>query len=116
MSNSENLGVPKPQGYHILCVVPEIPDRYEGEVGLAKADKTIEHERLLATVLYVLDMGSDCYKDKNKFSSPWCSKGDFIIVRPNTGTRMKVFGKEFRLITDDQVEATVADPRGISRA
>lgn len=114
MSEKENLGVPKPQGYHILCVVPEIEDKYDS--GLVKADKTMEHERLLATVLFVLEMGPDCYKDTSKFSSPWCKKGDFIIVRPNTGTRMKVFGKEFRLITDDQVEATVADPRGISRA
>jgi hypothetical protein len=26
-----------------------------------------------------------------------------------------IHGKEFRLINDDQVEATVEDPRGISR-
>ena len=114
MAETENMGIPSPKGYHILCVVPEIEDKYES--GLVKADKTMEHERLLATVLFVVRMGEDCYKDPNKFTSPWCKEGDFIIVRPNTGTRMKVFGKEFRLITDDQVEATVADPRGIGRA
>lgn len=113
MTDTENKGIPNPQGYNILCVVPEIEDKYES--GLVKADKTVEHERLLATVLFVLRMGPDCYKDASKFNGPWCKEGDFIIVRPNTGTRIKIFGKEFRLITDDQVEATIEDPRGISR-
>lgn len=114
MTEEANKGIPSPKGYHILCAVPEIEDKYDS--GLVKADKTMEHERLLATVLFVVRMGEDCYKDPNKFTSPWCAEGDFIVVRPNTGTRMKVFGKEFRLITDDQVEATIEDPRSISRA
>jgi hypothetical protein len=29
---------------------------------------------------------------------------------------MKIHGREFRLLNDDSVEATVEDPRGISRA
>jgi len=29
---------------------------------------------------------------------------------------MKIFGKEFRVIYDDQVECVVQDPRGITRA
>jgi hypothetical protein len=29
---------------------------------------------------------------------------------------LKLFDREFRLINDDQVEAVVEDPRGISRA
>lgn len=106
--------LPQPQGYNILCAIPEIEDKYES--GILKADKTVHTETLMATVLFVLKMGPSAYKDTSKFDSPWCQEGDFVIVRPNTGTRIKIFGKEFRLITDDQVEATVADPRGISRA
>ena len=41
--------------------------------------------------------------------------GDFIITRPNSGTRMKIHGTEWRLINDDSVEAVVQDPRGIQR-
>jgi hypothetical protein len=37
-------------------------------------------------------------------------------VRPNSGTRLKIHGREFRIINDDMVEATVEDPRGIQRA
>jgi len=37
-------------------------------------------------------------------------------VRPNTGTRIKIHGREFRIINDDSVEGVVQDPRGISRS
>jgi co-chaperonin GroES (HSP10) len=39
-----------------------------------------------------------------------------VLVRAYSGTRFKVYGKEFRMINDDQVEGIVEDPRGISRA
>lgn len=115
MSEEKARQLPDPKGYHILCAIPEPEKQYES--GIVKADKTLEHEQLLATVLFVLKMGSEAYKDQDKFpNGPWCKEGDFIIVRPNTGTRIKIYGQEFRLINDDQVEATVQDPRGISRA
>jgi co-chaperonin GroES (HSP10) len=49
-------------------------------------------------------------------SGPWCEQGDFVITRAYSGTRFKIHGREFRLINDDQVEAVVEDPRGITRA
>ena len=62
-------------------------------------------------------MGPDCYKDKDRFpSGPWCSEGDFVLVRPHAGTRIKIHNKEFRIINDDSVEGVVEDPRGISRS
>ena len=42
-------------------------------------------------------------------------KGDFILVRPNSGSRLVIHGREFRMINDDTVEGTVLDPRGIKR-
>lgn len=85
--------------------------------GLAKADITIQNEELLCTVLFVIELGPDCYQDKARFpSGPWCKKGDFVLVRPHSGTRVKIYGKEMRFINDDSVEAVVDDPRGISRA
>jgi len=54
--------------------------------------------------------------DKEKFpTGAWCKEGDFILARPNSGTRLKIHGREFRLINDDSVEAVVEDPRGITR-
>ena len=107
--------LPDPSGYRILCGIPKIDDTYES--GIIKSDTTMHHEELLTTVLFVMKMGPDCYKDTSRFpSGPWCKKGDFILVRPHTGTRVKIHGVEFRIINDDSVEGVVQDPRGISRA
>lgn len=108
--------VPDPSSFYLLCVLPEIDEEY-GETGLLKAGQTIHYEEILSPVLFVVKMGPDAYKDPKRFpSGPSCKVGDFVLVRPNTGTRIKIHGKEFRLINDDSVEAVVQDPRGITRA
>lgn len=107
--------LPIPSGYRILCAIPEAEKEYEGS-GLIKADETIRNEELLTTVLFVVAMGPDCYKDEKRFpNGPYCKVGDFILTRPNAGTRLLIHGREFRIIYDDNVEATVLDPRGIKR-
>ena len=107
--------LPEPSGYHLLVAIPEIEEKFES--GLLKADSTMHYEEVLSTVFFVVKMGPDCYKDDKKFpTGPWCQVGDFILARPNSGTRLKIHGREFRLINDDSVEAVVQDPRGISRA
>ena len=106
--------LPDPSGYRILCGIPNIEEQYES--GIIKSDMTLQHEELLTTVLFVVKMGPDCYKDASRFpSGPWCKEGDFILVRPHAGTRLKIHGREFRIINDDSVEGVVEDPRGISR-
>lgn len=106
--------LPKPSGYRILCAIPEIEKEFES--GLIKADSTISFEEALTTVLFVVELGPDCYKDETRFpNGPWCKKGDFVLVRPHTGSRLVIHGREFRIINDDSVEAVVDDPRGIKR-
>lgn len=108
--------LPTPTGYKLLCVVPDVKETFENSM-LVKAESYMKGEEHGTTVMFVLRMGPDAYKDTAKFpSGPWCKEGDFVIVRTYTGTRVKIFGKEFRLINDDQVDAVVDDPRGISRA
>jgi len=107
--------VPDPATFHLLCVLPEIDEEYEN--GIVKATQTVHFEEILSPVLFVVKMGPDAYADKTRFpSGPSCKVGDFVLVRPNTGTRIKIHGKEFRIINDDSVEAVVQDPRGITRA
>jgi co-chaperonin GroES (HSP10) len=107
--------VPDPSGYRILCAVPEVENSYES--GILKSDMALRYEELLTTVLFVVKMGPDCYKDTSRFpSGPWCKEGDLVLVRPHAGTRLKIHGQEFRIINDDSVEGVVQDPRGISRA
>jgi co-chaperonin GroES (HSP10) len=107
--------VPDPATYHILCVLPKAEEEYEG--GLIKSSQTMQFEELLSPVLFVAKIGPDAFKDEKRFpSGPSCKVGDFVLVRPNTGTRMKIHGQEFRLINDDSIQATVEDPRSIKRA
>jgi len=106
--------LPKPSGYHILCAIPETEKEFDS--GILKADSTRHNEEILTTVLFVVELGPDCYLDKQKFpTGPWCKTGDFILVRPHAGSRLVIHGKEFRMINDDSVEGTVEDPRGIYR-
>jgi co-chaperonin GroES (HSP10) len=106
--------VPKPVGYHILCAIPQKEKEYDN--GLLKADETLRMEEALTTVLFVVSLGPDCYKDEKRFpSGPWCKEGDFVLVRPHSGSKLVIHGREFRLINDDTVEAVVDEPRGIMR-
>jgi co-chaperonin GroES (HSP10) len=106
--------IPDPATYHLLCMLPEAKEEYEG--GILKSSQAMQYEELLSPVLFVAKMGPDAFKDEKRFpSGPSCKVGDFIIVRPNTGTRMKIHGTEFRIINDDSVEAVIEDPRGVQR-
>lgn len=108
--------LPEPTGWKILCVVPDVADTFENS-SIVKADTFMKQEEHATTVLFVLKVGPDAYKDQSKFpTGAWCKEGDFVLVRTYSGTRFKIFGKEFRLINDDQVDAVVEDPRGLTRA
>ena len=110
--------LPVPTGYKILCIVPDISDKLDGtDLDLVRPLDYAKQEQMGTTTLFVMALGEDAYKDTTKFpSGPWCKQGDFVVVRTYTGTRLKIFGKEFRVINDDQVECVVQDPRGITRA
>lgn len=107
--------LPKPVGYMVLVALPKVEEAYDS--GIIKADRTRHEEYILATMGAVIDMGAEAYCDKDRFpNGPWCKVGDFVMFRPNTGTRFKVNGAEYRLMNDDSIQAVVADPRGIVRA
>jgi len=110
--------LPEPTGYKILCGVPDISDKLDGtDLDLVRPSQYAQQEQSATTVLFVLKVGADAYQDKERYpTGPWCKPGDFILTRTYSGTRFKIFGKEFRLINEDQVDAVVEDPRGITRA
>ena len=110
--------LPDPKTFHILAVVPEAMEEYaDSDIGIVKSSQSMHYEEVLTPVLFVVKLGPDAYKDATRFpNGPSCKEGDFVIVRPNSGTRLKIHGREFRIINDDSVEAVVEDPRGITRA
>jgi co-chaperonin GroES (HSP10) len=106
--------LPKPCGYKILIALPEISETTGG--GILKAKETIQVEEVGTIVGFVLSMGPDAYKDESKFpTGPYCSEGDFVIMRAYSGTRLKIHGREFRLINDQSVEAVVDSPYGVTK-
>ena len=120
-TNSEELPprsatqLPEPKGYKLLIALPEVAETTEG--GIIKSIKS-QHEESISTVAgLVLSMGADAYANFSRFpTGPYCEVGDWVVFRAFSGTRIKIHGKEFRLINDDTVEAVVEDPRGVERA
>ena len=107
--------LPEVKGYRLLCAVPNVEEKYQS--GILKSDKTKNIEEHSTVVLFVIKLGDMAYADKDRFpTGPWCKEGDFVITRAYSGTRIKIHGKEFRIINDDTVEAVVDDPRGYERA
>ena len=107
--------LPEPSGYKILISIPEHEEKTDGGIYIPDQVKTAEETASIVGL--VIKMGSLAYYDDEKFpTGPYCKEGDFVIFRSYSGTRMKVKGKEFRLINDDTVEAVVDDPRGFERA
>ncbi len=115
LTNEAKSQLPEPKGWKILIAMPKTDTKTEG--GIIKATSTLKDEEVSNICGYVLKLGTECYQDSNRFpNGPWCKKGDWVVFRAYSGTRMKMYGQEFRLINDDTVEAVVDDPTGVVRA
>ena len=107
--------LPQPAGFKLLIALPELEEKTDS--GIYLPEQVREKESLATVVGFVLKMGSLAYKDPNKFpDGAWCKEGDWVLFRAYSGTRIKIHGREFRIINDDTVEGVVEDPRGIARA
>ena len=107
--------LPEPKGYKLLIALPEIEEATDG--GIIKSAQFQHEESIATTVGWVMSMGPDAYVNFARFpNGPYCKIGDWVVFRAFSGTRIKIHGKEFRLINDDTVEAVVEDPRGVERA
>ena len=107
--------LPEPKGYKLLIALPEVDEATDG--GIIKSAQS-QHEESISTIVgWVMSMGPDAYVNYTRFpNGPYCQVGDWVVFRAFSGTRIKIHGKEFRLINDDTVEAVVEDPRGVERA
>lgn len=109
--------LPTPCGYKLLIALPSVEEKTEG--GIIRPDSLLKAEETASIVGFVVEVGPLAYQDAAKFpTGPWCKKGDFVVFRSYSGTRLKRTkgGQELRLINDDTVEAVVDDPRGWMRA
>ena len=106
--------LPEPTGFRLLIALPEVEETTAG--GIYVPDERRDAESVASIVGFVIKSGPDAYKDESRFpNGPWCMEGDWIVMRAYSGTRLRVHGKEFRIINAASVEAVVEDPRGVAR-
>ena len=104
--------LPTPTGYRVLVLPYKHVEKSKG--GIYLPDQMIEKERVASTCAYVIELGPLAYKDEEKFpTGPWCKKGDWVLFGRYSGSRIKIEGGELRLLNDDEVLATIKDPRDI---
>ena len=107
--------LPTPQGWRILCAVPEVDQKIAGtSLDLVRDTASLRQEEHATTVLFVMKIGADAYADKTKFpTGPWCKEGDWIIFGRYAGARMGINGGEIRILNDDEILARINDPEDI---
>jgi chaperonin GroES len=104
--------LPTPTGYRILILPFSQKQTTKG--GIVLADSYLEKERLGTNVGFVVSLGPDAYKDKNKFpNGAWCQERDWIIFGRYAGARIKIDGGDLRLLNDDEVLAVVSNPEDV---
>ena len=104
--------LPQPTGWRILVLPYQGTGKTKG--GVLLADETVEMHQVATVCGYVLRMGPDAYKDKDKFlEGPWCKEKDWVIFGRYAGSRLKIEGGEIRLLNDDEILATISNPEDI---
>tara|TARA_A100000172_G_scaffold79776_1_gene67626 strand:+ start:1736 stop:2197 length:462 start_codon:yes stop_codon:yes gene_type:complete len=104
--------LPDPTGYRIL-ILP-FTQKSVTKGGIHLSDSYLEKERLGTNVGFVVSLGPDAYKDKNKFpNGAWCQERDWIIFGRYAGARIKIDGGDLRLLNDDEVLAVVNNPEDV---
>ena len=104
--------LPEPTGWRILV----LPYKGQGKTkgGIILSDQTMEERGFSTVTGYVLKVGPDAYRDKERFpNGPWCKEKDWIIFGRYAGSRFGIEGGEVRILNDDEIIAVVKDPEDI---
>ena len=104
--------IPKPTGWRIV-VLPFRPPK-KTKSGIVLAEQAVDRQNLATVCGYVVAVGELAYGDTEKFpNGPWCKKGDWIVFGRYAGARISIEGGEIRILNDDEVLATIADPEDL---
>ena len=104
--------LPTPTGWRLL-VLPFTPkDKTKG--GIIFSQESLDRLRIATNCGYVLKIGPLAYYDKERYpTGPWCKKGDWVIFARYAGSRLPIEGGEVRILNDDEVLGTIADPESV---
>ena len=108
----EAIHLPKPTGWRILILPFQPKSVTKGGVHIA--DTAAERQHVATVCGLVLEVGPDCYRDKERYPrGAWCKKGDWVMFARYAGSRFKIEGGEIRILNEDEVLATIQDPEQI---
>ena len=109
---NEKAKLPQPTGWRILVLPFKMNEKTKG--GVIINESTLERQQVASQCGNVLAMGSECYKDKERYpSGPWCKVGDWVVFARYSGSRINIEGGEVRLLNEDEILATVKDPEDL---
>ena len=104
--------LPEPVGYRLL-VLPFTP-KEKTKGGLIFSQESLDKARIATNCGYVLKIGPDAYKDKEKFpAGAWCKEKDWVIFARYAGSRLPIEGGEVRILNDDEVLGTIKNPESV---
>ena len=109
---NEKAKLPQPTGWRLLVLPFKMNEKTKG--GVIINESTLERQQVASQCGNVLAMGSECYRDKERYpTGPWCKVGDWVVFARYAGSRIEIEGGEVRLLNEDEILATVQDPTDI---
>ena len=109
---TEATQLPQATGWRILVLPFKMKEKTEG--GVLLGQETLERQQVASQCGNVLAMGAECYRDKQRYpTGPWCKVGDWVVFARYAGSRIEIEGGEVRLLNEDEVLATIQDPKSI---
>ena len=107
--------LPQPTGWRILVLPFKMDEKTKG--GLLMTESVLERQQVGSQCGLVLAMGPQCYNDKERYpNGPWCKVNEWVVFARYAGSRIQIEGGEVRLLNEDEILATVKDPKDILHA
>lgn len=99
--------LPQVRGYRVLLIPVSLEQKTAA--GIIIPDQSLDQQRNHAQVFRVVGMGSNAYKDPDRFpSGPYCELGDFVLLGRYAGTRITTnYCEDLRVVNDDEIIAVV---------
>ena len=111
----EKEQIPQPTGWRMIVLPFKMDEKTTG--GVLITETTLERQQVASQCGLVLEMGPQCYNDKERYpEGPWCKVNDWVVFARYAGSRLQIEGGEIRLLNDDEILATVKDPKSLIHA
>ena len=111
----DSTKLPRPTGWRIIVLPFKMDEKTKG--GIVITESALERQQVGSQCGLVLAMGPQCYKDKERYPhGPWCKVNEWVVFARYAGSRIQIEGGEIRLLNEDEILATVQDPKDILHA